>query len=167
MIPIVIFPVGDFDVGDLEYIQGKVTGGNYFQVSGAINAINDTIEYVPANGKTAFMIEAKIVITGHINPPTLVSNASPTNTITNNRVQAQFKVDTVVKDTANVGFVMNATGAVFSALGGAGTGSGDYKCNFNVQGLSLVGDGAKKIEIKNSLDNGTAFATMSGYLITT
>ena len=35
---------------------------------------------------------------------------------------------------------------------------------FNVLGLSLVGDGAKKIEIENTLDNGTAFATMSGWL---
>lgn len=32
---------------------------------------------------------------------------------------------------------------------------------------SLVGDGAKKIEIENVLDSGSAFATMSGYLIDT
>jgi len=36
---------------------------------------------------------------------------------------------------------------------------------FNVLGLSLIGDGAKKIEIENILDSGSAFAEMSGYLV--
>ena len=34
-------------------------------------------------------------------------------------------------------------------------------------GLSLVGDGAKKIEIQNTLAGGSVVATMSGYLIDT
>ena len=135
----------------------------HFQVSGDINAITDTIEFIVPGGKTAFMIEAKIVPTGHANPPQLPS--STTNTIINNRVQATFSIDGVVKDTANVGTVSNAT-TVITEDAGAGTGAGNQlESKFNVLGLSLVGDGAKKIEIENTLDNGSAFATMSGYLV--
>ena len=34
-------------------------------------------------------------------------------------------------------------------------------------GLSLAGNGTKKIEIKNVVDSGTAHASMSGWLFTT
>ncbi len=156
----------EVDMGDLEFIQGKVTAGDYFQVSGDINALNDTIEFIVPNGKTAFLIEAKIVPTGHSNPPQLPLSTS--NSITNNRVQAQLKIDTVVKDTTNIGVAANATNNgnhnLSSGAGGHGN-IGDGR--FNVLGLSLVGDGIKVIEIENTLDNGTAFATMSGYLIDT
>lgn len=152
------------DVGDLEYIEGKVVAGDYFQVSGNINGLNDTIEFIVPSGKTAFMISAKIVPTGHSNPPTMPTSG---NIINNNRVQAQFKIDTAIKDTANVGTVSNATlRTTEDAGGGAGIGN-QLESRFDVLGLSLVGDGAKKIEIENTLDNGNAFATMSGYLIDT
>jgi len=63
--------------------------------------------------------------------------------------------------------VHNAT-AVVTEDAGAGTGAGSQlESRFNVLGLSLIGNGALKIEIENTLDNGTAFATMSGYLIDT
>jgi len=75
------------DVGDLEFIQGKVVAGDYFQVSGDIDAITDTIEFVPASGKTAFMIEAKII---------------PNNTGLNNRITAALKIDSTIKDEAEI-----------------------------------------------------------------
>jgi len=34
----------------------------------------------------------------------------------------------------------------------------------DVAGLSLVGDGVKEVAIENTLDNGSADATMSGYV---
>ena len=59
-LPMTMFQVG-VDMGDLEYIEGKVVAGDYFQVSGDIDAVNDTIEFIVPNLKTAFLIEAKIV----------------------------------------------------------------------------------------------------------
>jgi len=139
----------DLDVGDLEYIEGKVLAGDYFQVSGDINAIEDTIEQIVPNGKTAFLIEAKIVPTGHA---------------TNNKVEAELKIDGDTKDTVN--FILAQANE-----GGASPdwawGNGLYSGNFNVLGISLVGDGVKVIEIENTLDGGTAFATMSGYFVDT
>jgi len=151
------------EMGDLEFIQDKVIAGDYFQVSGAIDALNDTIKFIVPNLKTAFLIEAKIVITGHTSGST-----------TKDMVEAELKIDGTVIDTTNIGTATTqATGIVNSAtdmMGGFGWGSGagtigDGK--FNVLGISLVGDGIKVIEIENTLDDGTAFATMSGYLITT
>lgn len=147
------------DMGDIEYIEGKVLAGDYFQVSGDIDILNDTIEFIVPNGKTAFLIEAKIVITGHTS-----------GTTTKDMVEAELKIDGVLKDTTNIGTATTSTlltsGSDMIAGSGSGTGTiGDGK--FNVLGISLVGDGAKKIEIENTLDSGTAFASMSGYLIDT
>jgi hypothetical protein len=83
---------------------------------------------------------------------------------------AQFIVDSTVKDTTNIGFnsSVHAGEGSASAKWGGGTGYGNIgDGKFNVKGLSLVGDGSKKIEIKNILDGGSSFATMSGYTIDT
>jgi len=150
----------DEDVGDFEFIQTKVLAGDYFQVSGNINAINDTIEFVPATGKTAFMIEAKIVITGHPNA------ARQTNENFPDEVKADFIIDGTTKDTTNIGVRTQAADTTGSGGAPAASGYGTIgDGRFNVLGLSLVGNAVKKIEIKNTLDNGSAFATMSGYLV--
>jgi len=149
------------DMGDLEYIQDKVIAGDYFQVSGDINALNDTIEFIPASGKTAFLIEAKITITVATAP---AGGATTTTAM----VKAALKIDSVVKDNAITGF-SSAGAGIFSGsgVGGAGSGYSFTDGRFNVLGLSLVGDSAKKIEIENILDSSSAFATMSGYLVDT
>lgn len=158
----------EVEMGDLEYIQGKVTAGDYFQVSGDINAINDTIEFIVPSAKTAFLIEAKIVNTTH--PSLAVTGTSNSTTQQKNVVQAQLKIDSVVKDTTNIGTqsmsdtetgVNNSIIRIASANGSSSDG------RFNVLGVSLVGDGVKVIEIENILDDGSAFATMSGYVIDT
>lgn len=157
----------DDDMGDFEFIQGKVIAGNYFQVSGDINNLNDTIEYVVPNDKTAFMIKAKIVISTHVSPPAMVNNTVQ-NTIVKDIIKAALKIDTVIKDITNIGTSASVTnnGNVSPQVGGSGVGNvGDGK--FDVLGLSLVGNNVKKIEIENILDDGSAFATMSGYLIDT
>jgi hypothetical protein len=151
-------------VGDLEFIQTKVLAGDYFQVTGAIDAINDTIEYVPATGKTAFLIEAKIVITTHTLPITVGS--IPASNSTTSAVKAALKIDTTTVDTTNVGMASIANS--FTAGNGNYSNSsygtmGDGR--FNVLGLSLVGNSSKKIEIENTLDGGSAIATLSGYLV--
>ena len=159
-----IFPVPEeVDMGDLEYIEGKVIVGDYFQVSGDINAVTNTIEFIVPNGKTAFMISAKITISGN---PSAISTATATAVSTKNMVTAALKIDGVTKDETTIGVAANA-GISSSNQRGGGTGSGfgnigDGK--FNVLGLSLIGNAVKKIEIENTLDNGTAFATFSGYL---
>ena len=151
-------------MGDLEFIQGKVIAGDYFQESGNIDAVTDTIEFIVPTGKTAFLIEAKIVITG------VIPNSGTAAATNKNAIEAELKIDTVTKDSTYVGVALGSwrenTGAAAGGSGGSGAGNqGDGK--FNVLGLSLVGDGIKKIEIENTLDDGTAFATFSGYLIDT
>ncbi len=152
----------EIDMGDLEYVEGKVVAGDYFQVSGDINALNDTIEFTVPNGKTAFMIEAKITMT-----------TNPTNSIgttfvsVSDQVVAALKIDSVQKSKAKIG-VYSSWRNESVAGEGAGLGYGvNSSSPFNVLGLSLVGDGSKKIEIENVLDNGSGFAEMSGYLIDT
>lgn len=155
----------EVDMGDLEFIQGKVTAGDYFQVSGDINALNDTIEFIVPNLKTAFMIEAKITMS--TNPFIAITSGVGATQNTNDQIVADLLIDTVVKSKAKIGVGI-------SAQQGQGTGgtnvsnvnaSNDGK--FNVLGLSLVGDGVKLIEIENVLDSGSGFAEMSGYLIDT
>ena len=169
-LPMILFSgsVEVADVGDLEFIQGKVIAGDYFQVSGDINAINDTIEFIVPSAKTAFMIEAKVIPTGNNTFPGFPGGFTITNS--SNEVEADLKIDSVVKDKVHVGSV-TATSKIQNGGSGQGTGSGGYgnknKDSFNVLGLSLVGDGIKVIEIENTVDNGSAFATMSGYVIDT
>ena len=160
IIPIV--SLAGVDVGDLEYIEGKVLANNYFQVSGDINAINDTIEQIVPSGKRAFLIEAGIRL--------LSDNAfGATNNIivrTTNKVTASLKIDGVVKDTVRAGdkaITSRGSGALLSA--GAGGVGGDLLTPFNVLGVNLVGDGVKKITIENVSDSGSAFAVMSGYFV--
>lgn len=142
------------DMGDLEYIQGFVISGNYFQVSGNIDALAATIEYVPASGKTAFLIEAKITM-----------NANPGATAGINQIVADLKIDTVTVSKAKIGTAA-ATFAGVREIGGAGFSPGNESF-FSTLGKSLVGDGVKKIEIENVLDSGGGFAEMSGYLVDT
>lgn len=149
-LPLILFKVED-DVGDLEFIQTKVLASNYFQVSGDIDAITDTIEFVVPNYKTAFMIEAKII---------------PNNVNTNNTIIAALKIDTTTKDEAVILRKQNQQMGGTNQ-GGSGYGMAENNGKFNVLGLSIVGNGSKKIEIENIADAGGAFATMSGYLIDT
>lgn len=165
MIPLLVARLSgeEEELGDLEFIQGKVVAGDYFQVSGAINALNDTIEFIVPNAKTAFLIEAKITITGHANS---AQASSPGTYITQkNAVQAELRLGGIPKDTANVGEITAAESN--SSRWGYGNGYSLKSDPFNVLGLSLVGDGLEKIEIVNTLDDGDAIATMSGYLIDT
>ena len=90
----------------------------------------------------------------------------PNNTGLNNRITAALKIDSVTKDEAEV-FRSQARNTGSTNQGGSGYGMAENNGNFNVKGLSLVGDGAKLIEIENIQDEGAAFATMSGYLIDT
>lgn len=150
----------DEDVGDREYIEGKVLAGDYFETSGNINNINDTIEIVPANGKTAFMIEAKITM--NTNPDTTIGEEGQ-NGKSNDQVVADLLIDGVQKSKAKIG--MNQSWRV-APNEGTGMGMGtNADGRFNTLGKSLVGNGVKKIEIKNVLDNGNAFAEMSLYVV--
>jgi len=142
----------------LQFVQDRVKASptEWFQVSGDINAVNDTIEFIPASGKTAILYEAKIVMS--TNP-----GAASGNTTIKDQVVADLKIDGVVKDKASIGIAAKS-----STTGNSGSGFGDKGAGrFNALGLSLVGDAVKKITIENVLDNGSAFATMSGWLFTT
>ena len=145
-------PTGGIDVGDLEYVEGKVVAGDYFQVSGDINTLNDTIEFVVPIGKTAFLVEAKITM-----------NANVTAAAGINQIVADLKIDGNTVSKAKIGTAANTFTGV-REIGGAGIGvAGDSY--FNTLGKSLIGDGIKKIEIENVLDSGGGFAEMSGYLV--
>jgi len=150
------------ETGDIPFIQGKVLASNYFQVSGDINALNDTIEFIVPDLKTAFLLEAKITM--NANPSSTPADGGATQTIID-QIVADLKIDTAIKSKAKIGM---HEGSIIPGGEGAGVGMGvASESKFNVLGLSLQGDGVKKIEIENVLDNGSAFAEMSGYLIDT
>ena len=152
-------------MGDLEFIQEKVIAGDYFQVSGDINALNDTIEFVVPNGRTAFLLEGKITLNS--NPQIPKSNTAFTIRSNVNQIVADLLIDNVTKSKAKIGVdAFYVLGSSVGSGSGAGSGSGfGSDSQFNVKGLSLIGDGIKKIEIENVLDNGSAFAEFSGYLV--
>jgi len=147
---------------DLAFIQKKVEDSEWWEVDGAINAVTNTIEFIPASGKTAFIFRAKIQITGHTQAALRTSGSG--STVVLNAVEASLKVDGVEKDRTNMGMIsrsdiaagLNNTESV--QYGNLGDGK------FNAVGLFLVGDGVKKITIENVTDNGSAHATMSGWL---
>ena len=154
------------DTGDLVFLQERILSGNTFEVTGDINALNDTIEFIVPNGKTAFLLDAKITISDH---PNAASRGSGGTTNQKDIVSGELKIDGVIKDKTTIG---ESTAAAVSGTnqdgGGSGSGYGNLgDGKFNVKTLSLVGDGIKVIEIENILDDGTATATMSGYLIDT
>lgn len=164
-LPLILFQVpSGVDMGDLEFIEGKVLAGDYFQVSDNIDALNDLIEFEPATGKTAFLIEAKISPKTNISIPT---NAFGSSVTISDQVIADLIIDAVVKDKTGIGGSGNAWGGNGTGASGSGARSHTPNGQFNVLGLSLVGNSSKKIQIKNVLDAGSAFATMSGYLIDT
>jgi len=154
------------DTGDLVFLKERILSGNTFDVSGDIDAVNDTIEFIVPNGNTAFLVEAKITMKA--NPVASADGgAVGTKVVSQDQIVADLLIDTVVKDKVKIGM---STASLTSQANNSGAGSGfgtNAQASFNVKTLSLVGDGIKKIEIKNVLDSGSAFATMSGYLTDT
>ena len=138
----------------LQFVQDRVKAGEWFEVSGAIDAVGNKITYVPASGKTAILYEAKITM--RINMVVPSSSAR-------DEVIADLKIDGVTKDKAAIGEQIVGQGANNKKGGLGSTGAG----RFNALGLSLVGNGVKEIAIENTEDAGSAFATMSGWLFTT
>ena len=155
------------DMGDLEFIQTKVLAGDYFQESGDIDTLGNVISFTVPNAKTAFMIEAKIVISDHPS----ASGGAGIDSTQKDIISAALKIDGTIKDETTIGEATTANGNSVNQFGsGSGSGYGNLgDGRFNVFGLSLAGDGTTTtIEIENILDStGSAFATMSGYLVDT
>jgi len=142
----------------------KAFDGKAVTVTGAIDAVNDTIEYVPANGKTFYFHSAKIVISTHATPPAITSSATQ-NTVVKDMVKAALKIDSTTVDTTNIGTAANATTEGSADLKSAGSGVGTVgDGHFDVKGRTLEGNGTKKIEIENTLDAGSAVATLVGWI---
>lgn len=148
-----------------QFYQDKIIAGDSFDVSGNINNLNDVISFVVPDGKTAFLIEAKITM--NTNPVILMPAASVNNN-TNDQVVAELKIDGIAKSKAKIGAQAGARSLSSGSSTSQGSGIAPHgESPFNVKMLSLVGDGVKLITIENVLDNGNAFAEMSGYLIDT
>ena len=152
------------DLGDLEFIRDQVKAGNWLEAHGAINAVTNEISIIPASGKTFYAYRGKIDLTSD----NAFTRVAATVQITTNKVTATYKVNGTPKDTARVGnkAIIGIGSSVDILNGGAGVG-GDLIGRFDVAGLSLVGNGVKKVTIENTLDNGSADATMSGWIETT
>ena len=163
-LPLILFQAEEEELSDLEYIESKVVAGDFFQVSGNINALNDTIEFIVPNGKTAFILEAKITMS--TNPAAVSTGGTSASVSISDQVVAELKISSATKSKAKIGVSSAASNSnVNNNGGGSGSGmGGGQESRFNVKGLSLVGDGIEIIEIENVLDSGSAFAEMSGYL---
>ena len=148
-----------------QFYQDKIVAGDSFQVSGAIDAITDTITFVPATLKTAFIIEAKITMKTN---PTIAMPGATSSSTTNDQVVADLKIDGVVKSKAKIGSFATGRNLATGTSSSQGAGLAPFgESFFQVKMLSLVGDGVKAITVENVLDSGSAFAEMSGYVITT
>jgi hypothetical protein len=151
---------GAGSLSDIEFVRQKALDGDWITVTGAINALNDTIEYQPATGKTFFLYSAKIVMNANL---AAVASFNATQTATD-LTTAELKIDTVTVDTAHIGFSEKVSS---SSPGGAGGGGGygvNSESHFDCLGQSLVGDSSKVVEIENVLDSGSATATLSGWI---
>ena len=147
-------------MSDTEFMAIKAFEGKAVTVTGAIDAVNDTIEYVPANGKTFYFHSAKIIMTGH--PDLATFTGTQSNSVMDNRIEADLKIDSAVVDTANAGIGgTKSSNNDGSGIGGFGA---LQESHFDVKGRTLEGDGAKKIEIENVLDSGSANATLIGWI---
>ena len=147
-------------LGDIEFIRQKVLDGDWITVTGDINAVNDNITYTPASGKTFFFYDAKITITGHPDPAEGIGLGG--HIVAKNAIQAELRIDTVTKDTANVGALTSAE--VNSSRWAYGNGYNLISQSFNVIGLFMDGNASKVVEIRNILDDGSAIATFSGWI---
>lgn len=142
-------------LSEIEFIRDQIKLGNWLEANGSINTLGNTVFLIPAAGKTIFLYEAKIVMSTNPVPSKSI------NVLVEDQVVADLTVDGVVKDKATVGVVSQSGQFIdygASDFGGKGDG------RFNVKGLSLIGDGVKQIRIVNVLDDGNAFATMSGFI---
>lgn len=151
-------------ISDLEFIRKKILSGDWITVTGAIDAITNEIAYTPATGKTFFLYQASISM--KTNPTASSTTSSNGTVVSNDQIVAALKVNTVVKDTVKIGMATQASARDYSTSAGAGDGSGfgvSSKSYFTWHG-SLVGDGAKKVTIENILDDGSAIATLEGWI---
>ena len=149
------------DVGDLEYIQGFVTAGNYFHVITDISIATNLAEFIVPNNQTAFLIEAKITMS--TNPS---SSAQSDQVVATLQTSENAGATITEFSKAKIGEAV-ATYTGVREIGGSGYGVGGY-CPFNVLGFSLVGNGTDTIiQIENTVDGGNAVAEFSGYLIDT
>jgi len=145
-------------LSDLEFVRKKIKDGDWWEVTGAIDAVTNKITFVPASGKTAFLFMAKI--TPHVISPTFSGSVGGE---VKESVVADLKIDGVVKDRAQYGITFRSgiSSSTASGVGGGGM-LGDGK--FNALGLSLVGNAIKEIAIENAADAGSPQATMSGWI---
>ena len=155
------------DLGDLQFVQDRIKAGEWFEVSGNINALNNTIEFIVPNLKTAILFEAKVVIGTNTGASGVTSGSDAKR----EQVTADLLINAVVKDKTSIGHATAAAATGGTNLEGRGSGSGhgmQGDGRFNALGKSLVGNGTKKIEIKNVDDDASVvYATMSGWLFTT
>ena len=83
-----------------------------------------------------------------------------------NAVGAELKVDNVTKDSTNIGIThhgqhTNPGGSPAGEAGGSGTIGDGILAGL---GNSLVGNATKNVSIENVLDDGTAIATLTGWI---
>ena len=142
---------------DIGFIQDRVLTGNYFHVLTDISNPANKATFTVPDGRTAFLIEAKI---------TMITNPGASAGVDQVVATLQKNINAVITEfsKAKIGKASQTFTGV-REIGGAGFGLGGY-CPFNVKGFSLVGSGANnKIEIENTVDSGSAIAEFSGYLV--
>ncbi len=154
--------VGLITMGDLEYMAIKSFESKVQRVTGAINALNDTISLpVPSVGQTLYLAEAKVTM--NTNPAATNAGATSSNQdgiVAELQGAAGAVLDTIKIGQATAGFV--SAGEAY----GSGYGVGSVE-KFNVLGLKIIGNASDTFVIENVLDAGNATATLVGWIETT
>jgi len=131
-------------LSDIEYLAVQESNGNVTRTRGAINTVTSKITHTVTTGKDGYILVAKIIITDF-------SNSSA--------VRAACKIAGTTIDTTQIGVR-------------AFTQEGPTTNGFGMGGWGIVGDGilhgaigdkataGQTIDIENTLDNGSADATL-------
>jgi hypothetical protein len=151
--------IGGDGVGDLEFIRDQIIAGNWITAHGDIDGINEKITIIPANGKTFFLHSAKITSTGLLPQVNVTNN---TVNVNRNQVGAQLVINLAIEDTTQVGTLATSNDVLNTGVSGGINVSVDGR--FDAIGLFLIGTGSLTVTIENILDNGSADATMSGWI---
>lgn len=139
------YGVVDFNLG---FLKRKMDDGDIIDVTGTRSATGVLVSFVPASGKTFYLLKASMIAE-------LDANTG------DSKVVSQVRNNTAVKDWLGSFNEMKASG---SGVGGAGQQGKTDSVIFD----SLVGDGAKSYDINISVyvvpDGGITYGTLHGWI---
>lgn len=148
-------------ITDLQFLRNLEKSGNLISIiSAEFSGDGDQITYVPANGKTFFLISAKLYPV----VDSIITGGQTAINTRNRRADVELTYNSVVKDVLThdmeTTYGSNTSLSDFSQ-GNAGQ-AGQYVTT--AKGISLVGDGAKAVKLTSTNTSGTYRVALLGWI---